>query len=62
VFIYTASALTIIRLFRERGKVRCHMRPVDFAFGSRFSQKRPEVGTHPYVELPSPDLPLPNLE
>jgi len=34
VFIYTASALTIIRLLRARGKVRCHMLAVDF-FGSR---------------------------
>jgi hypothetical protein len=30
VFIYTASALTMFRLFDVGGKVGCHMLPVDF--------------------------------
>ena len=39
VFHFTASASTMIRLFRMGGKVGCHTRPVDFAFGLRFSQR-----------------------
>jgi hypothetical protein len=31
VFVYTASAMTIIRSFLADGKVRCHMRPVNHA-------------------------------
>src|SRR5580698_1599451 len=40
--------------------VTCDLWISRLAHASR--QRRPEVGTHPYVELPSSDLPLPNLE
>src|SRR5580704_7383691 len=43
-FVSTASASTIIRSFCDGGKVTCHMRPVDFAFGSRFSPKEARSG------------------
>ncbi len=33
-YIYTASALTMLRLFEVGGKVGCHMRPVNFGRGS----------------------------